>query len=60
LKLKGKVKFVSKDKTNFFEVLKERVDEYFAANSISKYANSVMVLKTISMMLIYFAPFAAI
>jgi linoleoyl-CoA desaturase len=60
LKLKGKVKFVSKDKTNFFEVLKERVDEYFASNSISKYANSVMVLKTISMMLIYFAPFAAI
>ena len=46
MKLKGKVKFVSNDRTNFFEILKERVDEYFAANSISStfYARLLPIL----------------
>lgn len=60
MKLKGKVKFVSKDKSSFFDVLKERVEQYFIANNISKYANTSMVIKTILMLLIYFAPFAVI
>ncbi|UPT65309.1 MAG: hypothetical protein M0D57_12125 [Sphingobacteriales bacterium JAD_PAG50586_3] len=29
MKVKGKVKFVAKDKTQFFNILKKRVDAYF-------------------------------
>ncbi|MBK8549630.1 MAG: acyl-CoA desaturase [Ignavibacteria bacterium] len=60
MKLKGKVKFVSKDKSSFFDVLKDRVDQYFIDNNLSKHANTTMVIKTISMLLIYFTPFALI
>ncbi len=60
MKLKGKVKFVSKDKSSFFDILKSRVDQYFERNNLSKYANTTMVIKTISMLLIYFTPFVLI
>ncbi|MDQ3019652.1 MAG: acyl-CoA desaturase [Bacteroidota bacterium] len=60
MKLKGKVKFISKDKSSFFDVLKARVDQYFIKNNLSKHANATMVVKTISMLLIYFTPFALI
>ena len=60
MKIKGKVKFVSKEKNIFFDVLKERVDKYFIKNKLSKHANTSMVVKTVSMLLIYFIPFALI
>lgn len=59
-KLKGQVKFVSKDKTNFAAVLKKRVDNYFKENGISKYANTTLYIKTVVLLLAYAIPFAVI
>jgi linoleoyl-CoA desaturase len=57
MKVKGKIKFVAKDKTQFFNILKKRVDAYFEENNISKHANATMVLKTIIMITGYCTPF---
>ena len=40
LELKAQVKFVDQNKSEFFTVLKSRVDHYFTENNISKYANA--------------------
>ncbi len=55
--MKQKIKFTNKDKTKFFETLKQRVDLYFVENNISHYANSTMVFKTIFMLCLYFIPY---
>ena len=57
MKLKGKVKFVTKDKNLFFATLKERVDNYFKTNNISKHANATMVFKTVILLSSYLLPF---
>lgn len=58
--MKQKVKFINKDKTQFFNTLKERVDQYFIDNKISPHANFTMVFKTIVMLSLYFVPYALI
>ena len=57
MKLTGKVKFVNTNNSLFFATLKERVDGYFQENRISKHANSIMVIKTIVLLLVYILPF---
>ena len=47
-----KVKFINKDKTQFFKTLKERVDIYFKENNISQPPLLRELLKN-SMLLIY-------
>jgi linoleoyl-CoA desaturase len=42
-----KIKFIDKDKSDFFITLRRRVDEYFESNKISKNANAAMVFKSI-------------
>ena len=59
-KLKGQVKFVNKDKNQFFATLKKRVDGYFKENNLSKHANGVLFVKTIVLLLAYVLPFAAL
>jgi linoleoyl-CoA desaturase len=54
------VKFNQKGKMAFFQTLKSRVDQHFAAKGYTKHANGTMVMKTILMLLIYFSPFCAI
>ncbi|MFP5471570.1 MAG: fatty acid desaturase family protein [Bacteroidia bacterium] len=44
----------------FYKILKSRVDEYFASKKISRNANAKMVIKTISMILIYILPYLAL
>ena len=51
--LKAQVKFVDKNKSEFYSILKNRVDQYFTENNISKYANATMVIKTIILLLAY-------
>ncbi|MBK8846967.1 MAG: acyl-CoA desaturase [Bacteroidetes bacterium] len=51
-----RVKFINKDKSEFFSTLKKRVDDYFATNNISRNANKLMISKTIVMLLMYFVP----
>ncbi|WP_299758123.1 acyl-CoA desaturase [uncultured Pontibacter sp.] len=60
MKLKGKVKFVSKDKNLFFATLRKRVDAYFKENNIPKTANTAMVVKSVVLLLMYVLPFVAI
>ncbi|HEX8516480.1 MAG TPA: acyl-CoA desaturase [Bacteroidia bacterium] len=58
--MKAKIKFTNKDKTQFFSVLKQRVDNYFIENKISQHANGTMVFKTIVMLSLYFVPLTII
>jgi linoleoyl-CoA desaturase len=57
MQLKGYVKFIDKDKTNFYPVLKKRVDAYFIENNLSKHANAAMVIKTCTLLCTYIFPF---
>lgn len=42
-----RIKFKKENQTEFYSVLKKRVDEYFTTNNISKNANTAMVVKSI-------------
>lgn len=54
--MKQKIKFINKDKTQFYGTLKSRVDNYFIENNLSQHANATMVFKTIVMLSLYFVP----
>lgn len=56
------VRFTNTDQSQreFISVLRQRVNDYFEQNNISKYANGAMVFKTIIMMSLYFVPLAVI
>lgn len=58
--MKQKIKFINKDKTQFYNTLKARVDNYFIENNISQHANGTMVFKTIVMLSLYFVPYVLI
>lgn len=51
------VKFEAKDKAEFFNTLRQRVNDYFETNQIARTGNYKMVIKTISMFAIYFVPY---
>lgn len=57
-----KIKFKNKNESlaQFYPLLKRRIDSYFSENQIDKKANATMVVKTISMLLMYFVPFTLI
>ena len=55
-----KIKFLNKDKTQFYKILKERVDAYFEENKISSHANATMVFKSVVMLSLFFVPYALI
>lgn len=58
--MKQKIKFINRDKTQFYNTLKARTDQYFIDNNISQHANLNMVIKTIVMLSLYFVPYALI
>lgn len=51
------IKFNRKDQTDFFKVLRKRVNTYFKEKGISKYADGRMKFKTAFMIALYFVPF---
>ena len=51
------VRFAKNHNEEFYKVLRQRVNDYFKSNNISRYANVNMVLKTIFMIALYFIPF---
>lgn len=51
-----KIKFSPKLKPEFIMELREKVNEYFELNNISKYGTSNLVIKSVFMSLLYFAP----
>lgn len=52
-----KIRFAAIDKSQFFTILKKRVDQYFIDNQKSRYANKTMVIKTIVLLSSYILPF---
>ncbi len=54
-----KYKF-SRDNTDFSQLLRLRVNQYFADNQLSRHANGQMVTKTVTMLAIFLIPFAFI
>ena len=56
---KGAVKFINRDHSLFFTTVKKRVDEYFLNKKLSKLGDNKLFLKTIILLLMYFAPFVA-
>lgn len=57
MQTRAQIKFVDKDRRQFFVTLKSRVDEYFEQNGLSKHANATMVIKTIVLLFFYLGPF---
>ena len=55
--MEQKIIFNTKDRPEFVKELRKRVNAYFKENSISKTANTKMVIKTISMLAIYIVPY---
>ncbi len=51
------IKFYNKSGKAFVTELKERVDAYFVENNISTYANSSMIIKTITLFSVYFGAY---
>jgi linoleoyl-CoA desaturase len=58
--MKQKVRFVNTDKTQYYNTLKARVDQYFLDNNIPQQANVTMMFKTIVMLSLYFLPLTLI
>ncbi|GAB3908673.1 acyl-CoA desaturase [Larkinella knui] len=54
------VKFLNKDKSTFFPVLRTRIEQYFQENEISKSGGSPMVGKAIFMLSLYLVPYGLI
>ncbi len=50
------VKFNRKDRPEFFKVLRNRVNQHFQENNISKHANFEMVFKSVFMVCLYTIP----
>ncbi|HYG50468.1 MAG TPA: fatty acid desaturase, partial [Flavobacteriales bacterium] len=51
------LKFVNKDKARFTATLKKNVNDYFKERNLSTKGNFKMVIKSIVMLTVYFAPF---
>src|SRR5688572_16781389 len=60
MSIKGQIKFISNEKSEFFKTLKARVDQYFAEHKLNKNANAAMVIKTIVLLSSYILPFVSI
>lgn len=53
-----RIRFQNKEQVLFVKELRKRVNRYFKENNISRNANAHMVVKSISMFLIYLIPYA--
>jgi linoleoyl-CoA desaturase len=53
----GKIRFVAKDKSLFFPTLRQRVDQYFKDNNLSRHANGTMIFKSVVLISTYIIPF---
>jgi len=51
------IRFVSSDKSLFYNTLHARVDAYFKENQLSKFANGAVVTKTVILLAVYMVPF---
>ena len=56
----SQIKFIAKQRSDFYKTLTARVDAYFEQNHISKNADYRMVIKTAVMFALYFVPYGFI
>ncbi|NJK95953.1 MAG: acyl-CoA desaturase [Bacteroidales bacterium] len=56
--MKSRIDFSNSINPEFFDTLRNKVNEYFQVNRISRFGNYHMVIKTIVMLSIYFIPYA--
>ena len=54
------IKFINKQRTDFYKTVSARVDEYFEKNNLSKTADYRMIIKTAVMFGLYFVPYILI
>lgn len=54
------VKFSHKQNRDFIKILRQRVNDYFQQNDISRYANAQMIIKTIVLISSFLAPYILI
>ena len=54
--VKAPIRFISKEKTQFYSILSQRVDAYFQQNGLSKYADASIILKTVILLSAYLLP----
>ncbi|MDZ7934148.1 MAG: acyl-CoA desaturase, partial [Emticicia sp.] len=54
----AKVKFLNKDKSLFFSVLRENIDAYFEANTLEKTGGTKLLVKAVFMLSLYLIPYA--
>ena len=52
-----KIKFPREENANFIRELRKKVNQYFEDNSITKYGNTAMVIKTVFMLSSYLVPY---
>jgi linoleoyl-CoA desaturase len=57
---KGAVKFTAPQKTQFFAILKKRVDDYFVQHQLAKSGEAKLALKTAVLLAMYVLPFVAL
>ena len=55
--MSAKVKFVNTERTEFLSTLKNRVDQYFEEEKLSRYGDGHMGFKTFCMLTLYLAPY---
>ena len=56
----NKIKFVAAEKSLFFPTVRQRVDDYFRENQLSRHANSTMIIKSVVLISLYILPFIAL
>lgn len=56
----AKVKFLNRDKSLFFSVLRENIDAYFENNKLKKTGGNQLVIKALVMLSLYLIPYALI
>ena len=54
---KEKLKFSAQENREFYNTLRQRVNQYFETNKLSKYGDTRSALKSAVMLLLYFGPF---
>lgn len=54
------IRFTASEPSDFHKALRQRVNNYFKSNNLSRHANANMVFKTIFMMCLYIVPFIMI
>jgi linoleoyl-CoA desaturase len=52
-----RIKFINKEKSDFFATLRQNVDAYFEENKICKTGGKTIIFKAVFMLLLYFVPY---